>query len=209
MARAHVFFQPFRHLYTIHLRHHDVAHDDVRNLFGGRVPSLLSIGRLNDAIVIAHGVGNVLADVVVILYHEQQRAHVFAGSLRILVVGGFLHVFLVQGVGVGVVHLDGEREPGAFVRFAVNGQRSFMQFGQRFDERQSDACARGLMLSPALVVSVEDMYLVFFRDTAACIVYRDAKLPIPFGIYFEVNLALAGIFHGIRHQVVDDGGNHL
>ena len=76
MTGAYVLLHPAGQFDAVHLWHHDVTDDDVGYLFHRQHRTLIAVLSLNDAVIFAHRVGDILSDVAVVLHHEQQRAFV-------------------------------------------------------------------------------------------------------------------------------------
>ena len=163
MTGADVAFQLAGEFYAVLLGHHDVAHDDVGIVFLCHFHAFLSVLCLKDEEVVAEGVGDVLADVSVV-FHDQQLGLRLFFVIRLFFFGckrSMLHfslfdcnaVLLVQGVRIGVVDTYCQGKATTLSLVTLHADGSLMQFGQRFDECQSDAGARRLMAAFRLIVT--------------------------------------------------------
>ena len=133
MTGVYVVFQLPCQFYTIHLGHHDVAHDDVGNVDVCEIQSFRSVGSLQYLEIISQGVGDILSDITVVFYDQQYGALVgirldHLQHIRLLFVV-FFRVFFVQGIRIGIVGQDREGEFRSFSQTTVYRQRTLMQVG--------------------------------------------------------------------------------
>ena len=213
MAGLYAVLELAGHLYAVHLGHHDVADDQVRQLFCSHQRAFLPVGGLHNPVVVAQRVGNVLPDVVVVLDNQQQgQLHLCHLVLIFCLCPPVLRrslFTLVQSVRIGVGYRQCHRELAALSLLALHRYLSVVQVGQRLDECQSYACARCLMAALHLVIAVEDVWQCLCCDAVARVGHADQQLSVVVRRYGDVDATLLCVLHCVGKQVVEHGGYDL
>ena len=213
MAGANVLLEDSGEFDTIHSRHHDVADDDVGNMFQSQGHAFLAILCLENLEVVAERVGDVLPDVGIVLDDEECGLLVlggFEGFERFERFEGFDGgIFLVQSIGIGVFDGNGENKPTALTLTTFGNDGAFVQIGQRTHKGETDACARSLMTTLGLVVALEDVRQRIGGNAMSGITHGDMQHSLGIALDIDSDVALFGVLDGVGEQVVEDGGDHL
>ena len=116
-----------------------------------------------------------LAQVVIVVYHQQQRFVIITVAALRLYGGKLRHDIarrygrLMSCNGVRHVHYrDSHREDGSVPRLAVGSDAASVEFDKRFDERQPYARPIGVLLLH-LIKLLEDFLYMLFRNPFAAV----------------------------------------
>ena len=92
---------------------------------------------------------------------------------------------------------------------ALNRYWCFVQVGKRFDKSQSYSCARCLMASLGLVVTVEDVGEGIGGYSIARVGHMNEYPVVFLGLCGDIDAPLLGVLDGIGEQVVENGRDDL
>ena len=216
MAGANVLLEDSGKFDTIHSWHHDVADDDVGNVFQSQGHAFLTVLRLENLEVVAERVGDVLTNVGIVLDDEEcgpGSLGRFEGFKRFERFEGFEGfdggILLVQSIGIGVFDGNGENKPTALTLTTFGNDGAFVQIGQRTHKGETDACARSLMTSLGLIVALEDVRQRIGGNAMSGITHGDMQHSLGIALDIDSDVALFGVLDGVGKQVVEDGGDYL
>ena len=131
MAGTHIFLHLPAKFYTIHLGHHNITDDNVRHKALSLLPTYLAVHRSNDVIFVIERGSHVVADVIIVFYHQKQRPVVdFRHSIFRFFIRAFRCAFHVKGFRISTIRPKTEYEDGASSKLALHPQHPSMQIGQ-------------------------------------------------------------------------------
>ena len=184
---------------TVFDRHHQVADDESRHVFFGQLYTFFSVACFEYFEILFEDAGDERAHVCIVFDDEQA---LFGGRLGNLNFSGCVFLPLIFRIRcpdrgffrqingfVGLeMCLSFRNEQGkcrTFSRFALEGDRTVMEFHGVLDDMQTDSCLAGeLRCVRSCNKRIEYMFLKFFGNTNSVVGYFDtAKRSI---VYFHL-----------------------
>ena len=219
VTRADVLLHKSAQADAVHDGHHDVAHDDVGDALPGDVPSLASVFRGKHLVAVVEGRADIVADVLVVLHHEQDGACLFrlalvaGGRMLCGLRTGFGRMLTVERFGVDVVREQADGECAALARRALGRDGALMELHERLHQGQSDARTRSLVVALLLIVAFEDVGQGLRTDAVARVADADGRRArhafFLLAVDADGDASLGSVLDGVRYEVVQDDGHDL
>ena len=140
MTCTHVFLYLSTEFVTIHIRHHDVRNNHIRDNLQRHLQSFLPISSLPYIEIIGKHIGNISSDVRIILNDKQDFAPVMLCNLFRFNVRKrrFLH-FTMQSIRINFIFLKTHDKRRTFLNFTIHMDLCFMQGHKVLHQSQSYA----------------------------------------------------------------------
>ena len=112
----------------------------------------------------------------------------------------------MQGVRIGIVSIQRQREATATTFLTLNADKPLVQLSERLDQCQPYARPRSLMVTLGLIVAFEDVWQRLWCNAVARVSHGNAQFAVSM-LHRRRDATLVGIFDGIRQEIVHDGSN--